>query len=384
MAAKAEAAERPLRILHVLSQRGFSGGENQLAAIVRHLHRADYQQSFVLHPGAQFRSIADEIGAPVQELRMANDVDLGAVLRLRGIFRRSDADVISFGCARGHKLGGLACAGAKGLPPRLATRRMDYPLRGKLKRWLYRTAVQRVIVISEAVKEQVLHLGVPEAQVELIHEGVPSAELSALRRPEARAAARAELGIDGDVVLGVTLASLHERKGLDLLIDALSELALAPGQRLLWCVGGQGPLLAELQKHAASKAREGAELRLLGQVSAQKLLAAADLFCLPSRLEGLGVALLEAMASGLPAVASRVGGMQDSLVDGETGFFAEPGEVDSLRSALERLLSTPESWRQLGDAAAARAAERFDVQGMCRATERVYQELAVLGRRVPG
>jgi glycosyltransferase involved in cell wall biosynthesis len=212
----------------------------------------------------------------------------------------------------------------------------------------------------------------------LIHEGVPSAELAQLRAAETVAAARAAYGIGPDELLGVTLASLHERKGLDVLIDALAEIKLPEGRRLRWLIGGQGPLLEALREHAQRRARPDCELQLLGQTDARQLLAAGELFALPSRLEGLGVALLEAMASGLPAVASRVGGMQDSMVDGETGHFAEPGDVKSLRAALQRLVSDGEARQRMGAAARDRAAAKFDVEAMCRATERVYLECAAL------
>lgn len=370
------APEPRFRVLHVLSERGFSGGENQLAAIVRHLHARGHEQHFVLQPEARFAGLVHEIGAPLRELRMANDVDLRAASRLRRLFRREHADVISYACARGHKLGALAALGLRDLPPRMITRRMDYPLRGWHKRWLYRDAVQQVVVISRAVQDCVRRLGVPDERIALIHEGVPCRELAALRTPGQRTAAREALGLPEGVLVGATLASLHERKGIDVLIEALAALPLPAGCRLVWCVGGDGPLRDELAAHARARARPECELLLLGQVDARRLLAAAELFCLPSRLEGLGVALLEAMAAGLPAVASRVGGMQDSLVEGETGLFAEPGDALSLRHALSRLASDAALRLRLGAAAMARAAAHFDVEHMCRATEAVYAALA--------
>ena len=89
------------------------------------------------------------------------------------------------------------------------------------------------------------------------------------------------------------------------------------------------------------------------------LLAACDVFCLPSRAEGLGVAALEAMAAGLVPVASRVGGVPDVIVDGESGLLVPHGDVDALSAAMRDLLENPDRRQQLARAGRERLMERF-------------------------
>jgi glycosyltransferase involved in cell wall biosynthesis len=118
-------------------------------------------------------------------------------------------------------------------------------------------------------------------------------------------------------------------------------------------VVGDGPLRPQL---------EGGPLELLGERDdVPELLAAADLFVLSSRSEGLPLSVIEAMAAGLPVVASAVGGIPELVVDGETGVLVPPGDARALASALRRLLADPQLRRQMGDAGRLRAQQLFDL-----------------------
>jgi glycosyltransferase involved in cell wall biosynthesis len=100
---------------------------------------------------------------------------------------------------------------------------------------------------------------------------------------------------------------------------------------------------------------------------------ALDLFVNPSRAESFGVAALEAAASGLPVVASRVGGLPEIVAEGETGLLVPPEDPAALAEALSGLIRSPERRRELGQAARARAVERYDWQRCARAMERLYE-----------
>src|SRR5205823_13173952 len=115
-----------------------------------------------------------------------------------------------------------------------------------------------------------------------------------------------------------------------------------------------------------------------------ELLAAADLFVLSSRSEGLPISVLEAMAAGLPVVATNVGGMPEVVVNGETGFLVPPAEPRALAEAVGRLLLDPELRQRFGAAGRRRAERRFDVARFHRAHVRLYcRELELRGLAVP-
>lgn len=370
-----------MKILHILSERGYSGGEHQLEALVRHLVDQGHENRFVLQPGAAFRGIVEGLGSSVEEVRMRNGLDLFAARAISRSLRRSPADLVQYACSRSHKLAGLLHLLPGALPPFVVTRRMDYPIKqSAYRRWLYGRAVDAVVVISQGVADEVLRLGVDPGHIHLIHDGVDTEAIEHATTPEARQRTRSALSLTGSDILGVTLASLHERKGQDVLLRALSKVVLPEGCRLHWYLGGQGPLLESLRQQAEAihAARSGEVfVHIPGeQVEVPPLLAAADLFCLPSRREGMGVALLEAMAAGLPVVASRVGGMNEAFVDEVSGLHFDVEDVDGLAQALSRILEDPHWASSLGGAARARVEAEFDIRKMCEKTEALYLSLA--------
>jgi glycosyltransferase involved in cell wall biosynthesis len=181
-------------------------------------------------------------------------------------------------------------------------------------------------------------------------------ERTRAQRP--REAVRNALGVAPDELLVLGVGALFERKGWDVLLDAFATLDPDLRRGSILRIAGDGPerepLRARLEQLGLEK-RAG----LLGfRDDVADLLHASDVFALPSRREGLGVACLEAMAAGRAVVASRVGGLGQVVDDGETGLLTPPAEAAPLVAALSRLLRDPDLRRRLGDAAHARVLER--------------------------
>lgn len=368
-----------MRILHVLAERGFSGGENQLLATIRYLRERGHEQLLLHDDRARFPAHVRDLGVACHATRIRGNFDPRAALALRRHFRQLAPDLVHLACSRSHKLGALAGIAGGSLPPKVVTRRMDYPIGNTaFRRWLYRDAVAGVVAISTGVRQAILDIGVPPDHIHLIHEGVDTERLGALREPSRRAAARLEMGLRPTDVLGLTLASLHHRKAHDVLIAALTRLQLPPGQRLVWLFGGEGPERGALERRIGELlSNPMIEVRMPGRITAvEDALSAADLFCLPSRYEGLGVALLEALAAGVPCIASEVGGMRDVFVHEESGLHVPPGDPTPLAAAIQRCLDGPDFARRLGEAGIVRAREEFDVSTMGGRTEALYSILA--------
>ena len=343
--------------------------------MLRHLAGEGHESVLALNPEAKFKPHALDLGLAVHEVRMRNDVDLRATARLRRLFREVAPDLIHLACSRSHKLGAHASIGLSGCAPKVTTRRMDYSLpRSRYRRWLYGRAMAAVIVVSRGVRDAVLRIGVEPERVCLIFDGVDADGLALVS--EGRVAARAELGLDDATLCGVTTASLHERKGIDVLIQALGTLEAVGDTRLVWICAGEGPERAALQR-AAQALPAHVEVRFPGQVpDVRPLLAAADLFALPSRKEGLGVALLEAMAVGLPVVASGVGGIMDAVEPDVSGLLVRPADAGALATAIDRLRQDAQLRQRLGGAASTRVQQRFSVRDMCIQTEQLYRRLS--------
>ncbi len=175
--------------------------------------------------------------------------------------------------------------------------------------------------------------------------------------PEARARLRAELGADGPVVMGT--ARLVRHKGWPELLRAMRDVP----QATLWVVGERlasdhGDAMAG--NFAEAQAALGPRLKLLGyRRDVAALLAAADIFCLPSHFEGLPMSIIEAMLAGLPVVATDIRGPREQVVEGQTGFLVPAGQVPPLAQALARLARDGALRAAMGEAGRLRALELY-------------------------
>jgi glycosyltransferase involved in cell wall biosynthesis len=176
--------------------------------------------------------------------------------------------------------------------------------------------------------------------------------------PAARAQVRAALGVPQDRVVVIAVSRLVRHKGYPELAAAMREVPQAE----LWVVGER--LLSDRGEDMVAVLREaglGARLRLLGyRADVAALLAAADIFALPSHFEGLPMSVIEAMLSGLPVVATAIRGPREQVVDGETGLLVPPGEVSPLAAALARLAGDARLRAAMGDAGRGRACVVYD------------------------
>jgi len=366
----AGAAPAPLRIVHVDAERGFSGGEVQVLLLLEGLGARGHHSLVACPAGSGLETDAVRRGLAVRALPMRSDLDLPAVWRLSQCVREVGADLVHLHTGRAAWLGGLA-ARLAGVPA-LVTRRMDRPVRrGWRTRLLYRHLTQRVVAISTGVADRLTAGGVPRGSIAIVPDAVDPARLQA-RRPRAEVRAAAGAGVDEPVLLAA--AALVRRKGLDILLEAVAELGRRGPRPRLW-IAGDGPERAALAAQI-HRLELGDRVLLLGQRDdVGDLLAACDVFVLPSRREGLGVAALEAMAAARPVVASAVGGLAEAVVDGRTGLLVRSDDAAALADALERLLGDAALRARLGAAGPARVAEGFLPEQMVAAYERIYREL---------
>ena len=179
-------------------------------------------------------------------------------------------------------------------------------------------------------------------------------------RPDAaaRAAVRHELGIAADAVLFLYLGRLNRDKGMLDLAAAYAQLCIRRGDVWLALIGpDEEHLLPEIETRCgAGRSR----LSRIGYTDTpERFMAAADVFCLPSYREGFGTVVIEAAACGVPAIASRIYGVTDAVVDGETGMLHAPGDIGALTAAMAQLAADAQLRHTLGAAARARAIADF-------------------------
>jgi L-malate glycosyltransferase len=208
-------------------------------------------------------------------------------------------------------------------------------------------------------------------RVEVVVHGIVLADLAATA--DARESVRTELGIAEDEVVVATVANFRAQKGYPDLLAAARLLAdrHVPAR---FIVIGQGPLEAEVRALRASLGLEHS-VELLGfRPDVLRILAGCDVFALASHYEGYPIAIMEALAAGLPIVATAVGGVPDGVRDGVEGLLVPPKRPDLLAAAVEALVRDP----QRRDAMRAAAAERgrgYDIETAVRRVEQISRDL---------
>lgn len=201
--------------------------------------------------------------------------------------------------------------------------------------WLLRLA-DKVIVVNSEVEALLLSLGIPDERIVRIPNGVDS---GFFRPPTAdeREAARRELGFCPDEVIVLYVGRFEHWKGVDVLIRAWARLPDLGEKKARLVLVGDGPERDRLMEMVASYRLQDSVLPAGAQQDVRRYYWAADCFVLPSRTEGLSNALIEAMACGLPVIASRTGGALDTVSEGENGYLFGVDDEDDLVDKLVRL-----------------------------------------------
>jgi len=242
---------------------------------------------------------------------------------------------------------------------------------GVLRALFDRVATDAIIAVSEDVASDLVRRGVGADRVTVVHNGLPLAELAA-PDPAKVARLRAELAPDPAVpVVGV----VARRKSQDDLLRAAREL----GRPLVILLAGTGE--DEELRRLGAELPPGSRLRCLGfRDDVADLRALFDVFVLPSEIEGFSLALLEAMACGLPCIATDAGGNREAL-EGDAGLLVPPRAPAALAKALARILDDPDASRRMGSAARERAFREFDVRQTVARTEALYESLCARSAR---
>lgn len=380
------------RVLHLINNFDIGGTERQAVRLLPRLdeRRFDIRLAAIRKRGPLYAEIASRF-PEVPEFPLTSFYNANAMRqlsRLRALLRRERIDILHAWDFYADLIGVAAArlSGVRVIASQRHLRLSHRPVHLRGQKIIHRLA-DRILVNSEAIRDHILSLGTaaPEKIVvvknglsaadEVMESGASAKERRAEIRASARAALAAELGLNREAKLVGVVAKLRPRKGHDCLIEAAARL-WREGLRAHFVLVGDGPLRGEIETGIA-RLGLGGRVHLLGdRLDVAQLLPAFDLAVLPSTGdEGLPNAVLEAMAAGLPVVASRVRGVTELIEDGETGYLVPAGDVEALARRMADLLGG-----EMGvESVAARGREfvlsRFGMPVMVEAIERLYDEL---------
>jgi len=291
-------------------------------------------------------------------------------LLIRGLFRywillrREHFDVVET-FTHDSNLLGLPLAWLAGVPVRVATHHgmlKDIPRwREKTHTWIINHNIANILVaVSEGTRQRALKEGVAPDRVSLIPNGIVPVSAKGVNRQDIRKS----IGVGEDDIFLISVGRLVYQKAHEFLIAAMPEvLKEVPNIEVGIC--GDGPLHSQLEMQIKSRGL-AKSVKLLGTFDRIiNFLAVADIFVLPSRWEGLPMALLEAMNAGLPVVATRVEGVDEVISDGENGLLVPAEDASALSHAILLLVHQPETRLRMGIAARQRIQRTYTTDRMC-------------------
>jgi glycosyltransferase involved in cell wall biosynthesis len=353
----------PIPIALVMSSFEPGGTERQMIELIRRLDRRRWNVhvACLRNHGAWLERVA--AAAPCVMFPVSSFRRPGALLQLRSFARwcRASRFAVVHTVDITANIFGLPAAAVAGVPVRIGTRREVNPGRKAVPLLMQRAAYACAHVIvanARAAADRLRVEQVAEHKVAIVPNGLDVGCFTVRR-------------VQAPVRRVVMVANLRPEKGHDVLIDAASHV-LRRFHDARFEVVGSGPehrrLIALANEHGVSHA-----VSFIGHCEAvPEQLATADVFVLPSRSEALPNALLEAMAAGLPVVASAVGGILEVLEDGKTGLLVPAGDSQALAGALSRLMADAALAERLGAAARAYVETRYSFDRMVASFENIY------------
>lgn len=357
----------PLTVALISTQRLWHGGEEQARLLALGLRRRGHRCEILARRGGEFaRRMADE-GFSVMPFS-GGGRNLSAFFCIRKTLHRLRPDVLHYNDPHAITAGGFAALRLP-IPIRIASRRVAFPIRSPR---VYRWFADRVLCVSNSVEQICVAAGLPRAMLRVVHDGVDTARI----REGDRRRGRASLEVNDDETLLLTVASLTPPKGHVHLLDALPDV-LKSNPKITVSLAGDGELRESLERQA-ERLGIRSRVRFLGyRRDANDLIQAADLFVLPSVLEGLCSTLIDTMLAGRPIVATTAGGIPDLLAPTDAGplaWLVPPGDPAALRDAILRALASPTECAEMQRRAAERALQHFTADSMVENTLATYRK----------
>jgi sugar transferase (PEP-CTERM/EpsH1 system associated) len=363
---------RPVRVMHLVHRLTFAGMEAGVLKLANGFDRA------VVHP-----SICSCCPADFIKERLRSDValfemnrragnDIGFVMKLARLLRTERPDILHTH-AWGTLVEGVVAARLASVPiivhgehGTLQTSRRAI----LAQRFLWKRVDQVLSVSSRLTEQMAATIGFPADRIQTIRNGVDAVRFT----PDRRTRARAQFGFaPADLVIG-TVGRLEPVKGQRSFITALAAMS-GRGQAFTAIIVGDGALREELGRQAADLGVDRM-LRFLGKrLDVEDVMACLDVFVLSSTSEGLSNTILEAMASGVPVIATQVGGAAELVADGVTGLLVPPAAPEALSRAMSALAGDRDRRLSMGRAGRARAVAEFSLAAMIRSYEDLYVSL---------
>jgi L-malate glycosyltransferase len=365
-----------MRILHINTERTWRGGEQQTLNLLVGLNERRITSGLVCQAGSPMQARADGAGVTVFPIRMRGEIDLAAGFRIRKLIRKFNCDIIHCHTSHAHSLAFLASVGTG--VTRLVTRRVDFSIFRhsflKLSGIKYRFMADYYIAISHKIKAVLVNDGIAEQRIFVAHSGIDPQRFMTATGGHLRA----EFNIGDNQPVIINVAHLAGHKGQIYLLRAIPcVLAKVPDARFF--IVGQGELLDELKRTALALGI-GRELIFTGfREDVADFYKIADLYVMSSVQEGLGTAVLDALALAKPVVATNTGGLPEIIHDGKTGRLVAPADPEALAEGIVDMLTRVADAKSMANAGQSMVQKSFSIDAMVDKNIEIYKHVSANG-----
>ena len=360
-----------MQILHINTERTWRGGEQQTLYLVRGQKERGLTVMLACQPGSPLAQRAAEAGIDVVQIRMRGEADVAAMRKLGRLIRGRETDIIHMHTSHAHTLGCFASAFAR-RGVRIVTRRVDFHvIKNVFSKVKYRWGVDKYIAISHAIKRIMVDDGIAADRIAVVHSGI---DISRFDSAPAQPELRNEFQLDSSQPVIGNVAHMADHKGQRYLIEAVPDV-LGEFPAAKFVIVGDGELRADLEAWVARLGIEDSVVFAGFRKDVPQILRVFDVFVMSSHLEGLCTSIMDAMATGIPVVASDVGGIPEIVENGANGLLVSAKEPSLLAEAILRLLKNREEAAKFASAGRKTVEEKFTVDTMIEGNIRVYEEL---------
>ncbi len=365
-----------IRILHLITRLPIGGAERLLLGVLQNLDSKEFESVVCcIQDRGELANEVETLGIPMIALNLMQrgGHDRQVVPTLRKLMREQRINLVHTHLYHANLYGRLA-ARREGIPS-IASVHNTYKKRKWYRHLINRWLAQKTFVItagSKDVENDLLHVDhLPRNKVVRLPNCI---DLSRVETTLSAAEAKQRFGLaPTDIVIG-TVGRVEEQKGHLFLLEAFAKLHQRPdGERLKLLLVGDGRLLPKLQETAARLGITN-DCHFPGNISRlADVYRAIDVFTMPSLWEGLSLAMLEAMAAGLPIVATQVGGARDVLGDNQYGLLVQPRDPEMLAQAIAQLLADPASCATLAAAGKDQVHRNYSITALASQLSDIYR-----------
>jgi len=357
-------------ILHINTSREWRGGEQQLFYLSQGLAAEKIEQAVIGNPGTPLEERCQNEGIPFFPVEMRGEWDFRAVRQIRQLAIQNKVSLIHTHTGHAHTLALLAKRKHLKIPL-VVSRRVDFkPARSLFSKWKYNhDAIDYFLPVSQKIRSIMMEAGISPEKLITVYSGIDTKRFAKL--PQSNSL-REEFSIPKKTLIIGNIAALVDHKDQDTLIRSLSKINTEVSYKLM--IVGEGKLEKKLRNLTKELNLDDKIIFTGYRKDIPELLSLFDIFTLTSKEEGLGTSVLDAMAAGLPIVATRGGGIAEMLNDNSGALLADVGDSSLLANHFENLLASEEKRISFG-AYNKHSVNRFSYHNTTQKTKLVYFSL---------